>query len=107
MGGSPKSEKREKGEMIKDLKNSYEFVRAVLRDHPETRDNDLLLVLGVWKRQGLKLTDEQRDFLVGYCFTPESISRNRRFVQEKKEYLGSSETGRLFEEEKVRSWAHG
>lgn len=64
-----------------------DVVKRVLEDHPETRDNDRLLILKVWKEQHPSLIDTSfRDFSVMYLdkkfMDTESIRRSRQKTQE-------------------------
>lgn len=77
--------------MIDDLKKANELVEAVLRDIPISRASDKKLIVEVWKRQGLSLSKEQEDAILGPCLTPESITRCRRKMQEDGFYKPSPE----------------
>ena len=93
--------------MHKDLIYGSKMVERVLRDNPEARGDDKVLMLIIWKEQGLKLTDEQIDFFRTHCLSPESIRRNRQLIQEGGRYRPTNPQGRLFEEEKVKDYVHG
>lgn len=71
---------------IESFTDCEKLVQAVLKNVPETRGDDYKLLTVVWSMQGFKLTVEQyRAFR--RCFTPETITRCRRKVQEKGIYL--------------------
>ena len=73
--------------------NLDKLVEDILRGNPETRDNDKLLVIKVWEYQGLKLTQEQKDFLLGkYVYNSESITRSRREIQARGLYRPTPKT---------------
>jgi len=63
------------------FKNAEQLVASVLKDCPETRENDKLLILKVWELQGLKFTNEQKTLFLS-CFSPETIRRERQKIQE-------------------------
>ena len=73
--------------------NLDKLVEDILRDNPETRDKDKLLVIKVWEYQGLKLTKEQKDFLLGKnIYNSESITRSRREIQARGLYKSTLKT---------------
>lgn len=56
-----------------------DLVESVLRDFSVTRDDDLLLLLGVWKAQGVNIN--LNDVELSTMFNAESITRSRRKLQ--------------------------
>lgn len=61
-------------------------VKEVLKNSRSSRNNDLNLILEVWRRQGVKVSYTERELEL--MFNPESITRARRVVQnEEGEYL--------------------
>jgi len=76
---------------IKSIKNTVE---RILRDEPETRDNDRLLMLKVWAVQnphirfhGYTFISFAKDFIKAGYADPESIRRARQKLQEENEAL--------------------
>ena len=84
------------------LKPIDELVIKILKDYPETRSNDKLLVIKVWEYQGLKLNEQQVNFLLNvYTYNSESITRSRREIQSRGLYRSSPDVLKqrnLFEE---------
>lgn len=68
-------------------KKVLDLVEKIVIKYPKTKSNDKLLCLLVWEHQGLKLTLEQRDYFLSYCISPETITRNRRKLEEYKNWL--------------------
>ena len=62
---------------IKDFGNVGSLIKAIMKDHPETRKDDRKLILKVWEHQGLVLTKKQQDQLFK-CSPVETITRARR-----------------------------
>ena len=60
--------------------NPEQIVAKILKDWPETRNDDIALILMVWKWQGLDLTENQIA-LIKKCLHPETITRIRRKIQ--------------------------
>ena len=73
-----------------DFNNSKKIVKSVLRDCIPARGNDKILLLEVWERQGLKLTDGQKS-LFKKLIPPETITRARRQIQERRLYRPAKE----------------
>lgn len=90
--------------MIKDLKECRPIVESILSKYPASRDSDKLLMMLVWKQQGLALPYGEESFWFDICFNPESISRTRRKFQEMGMYKGTKrvEDERELEEEAVK-----
>lgn len=90
--------------MYDSMLNIKNLVENVLRDTPIARASDMKLIVEVWKKQGLKLDEEQEKFLLGQCSNPESIRRLRQKFHEEEFYLPSSaiQQERRDEEEKIR-----
>lgn len=67
-----------------------DLVEKILAEKPETRDNDRLLMLYVWKNQGLHLNDMQ---IAAFkqAASPESIRRTRQKLQEQGKYRASEQ----------------
>ena len=57
-----------------------DLVESVLRDKPETRDSLKLLLLEVWKLQGLELTEKQITAFLR-CADPITLRRRAQEVQ--------------------------
>jgi len=83
-------------------KNIDKLVIKILKEYPETRNNDKLLVIKVWQYQGLRLTDQQINFLLNkYTYNSESITRSRREIQSRGLYKADPDTQKqrtIFEE---------
>lgn len=61
---------------------SLNHVERLLKEKQIFRDSDRWLLLGVWRAEGLELTDDQmRKFM--QCSSAESITRRRRLLKEK------------------------
>ncbi|MCF8430263.1 MAG: hypothetical protein K9G64_09040 [Bacteroidia bacterium] len=75
-------------------------VFKILKDNPETRDDDMLLIISVWELQDLKETDSYLQFkelfLNGKLAIPETIRRSRAKIQEENVSL----RGKLYEKRK-------
>lgn len=57
-------------------------VKDVLNGFPETRDNDMELIIQVWASQGLKWEAYQLNYLRAYCMDPKSIVKEREKINE-------------------------
>jgi len=67
---------------IPDLfRNSEALIKDILKDNPDTRGDDIELIIKVWERQGLVLTDGQK-YLLRKVYSPETIRRTRQKIQE-------------------------
>lgn len=70
--------------------NTKKLIETILRDKPEARDNDKLLILYVWQAKGLRFTPEQVQKFKDMP-SPETIRRGRQLLQEKGKYRASEE----------------
>ena len=73
-------------DIVKEHVVCKDVVHSVLEKFPETRNNDLLLILQVWRRQGVSIgfSDDE----LGVMLNPESITRARRVIKNNDgEYL--------------------
>ncbi len=68
-------------------KKILDLIETIIIKNKDAKRNDKLLLLEVWKNEGLKLTDEQRDYFLRFCTTPETITRHRRELQQNKDWL--------------------
>lgn len=68
-------------------KKTLDLVEKVVVKYPKTKSNDKLLCLAVWESQGWKLTEAQRDYFISHCISAETITRNRRKLEEEKDWL--------------------
>jgi hypothetical protein len=75
--------------MLNKIESIKSIVHQILKNHPETRDNDRLLMLKVWAIQNPRLRDERFNFISfshGFIKAdyadPESIRRARQKIQE-------------------------
>lgn len=67
-------------------------IEQCLKDEPETRSNDRLLIVKVWERQlGRKLHPALVNFILNEAVMPETITRARRKFQEDGQYLATKE----------------
>lgn len=100
-----KKKKQFKLQRVKSYKTIYEqiikiapLVANILKKNLESRDDDNILYIAVWKYQGMKEGDSIRKFkyrlIMGKYASPESIGRARRRLQEKNESL----QGKLYKE---------
>lgn len=64
----------------KKLNTAERFILTVLDQIPQTRDDDRLLMLEVWERQGLHFSEEQKRMFMKVML-PETIRRNRQDLQ--------------------------
>lgn len=91
-----------------------DVVEKLLREQPETRDNDNLLILKVWAEQNPKLREGDssfwgfaKDFIDGKYAPAESIRRSRQKLQELNvELQGKSYKKRQKEQDKVKEDLH-
>lgn len=60
-------------------------VENLLRDYPQTRNSDSILIIGMLQINGALLTKEQKRIILGMSF--EGITRERRKLQEAGQYL--------------------
>src|SRR5579859_3720198 len=87
---------------LKPFKDVEQVVFECLRDFPETRDNTKKLMLKVWERQGLRLTDQQTYFFLK-CYSSESITRAGRMWQNDKcLFKGKNDQQDMFMEREYR-----
>jgi len=63
------------------FKKSEPFIKSILTKYPETRGDDIELIIKTWEAQGLNLTDSQK-VILHKCYSPETITRSRRKIQE-------------------------
>lgn len=91
-------------ENVKLFKNAEPLVKEILAKYPETRGDDIELIIKVWEYQGLKFTDTQK-YLLRKCYSPETIRRNRQKIQEIGLFRPSEniQKQRSFLEEEYRS----
>lgn len=62
------------------IRNAYNRIYSKLKNNSAYRDNDKLLILDVWRDEGLRLNDEQeRAFM--QVTSPETIRRTRQKIQ--------------------------
>ena len=86
--------------MIRKILNIRKTVHDILIEFPDTRNNDRLLMLKVWKIQDPNLKDMTMNtfatfFIDGTFADPESIRRNRQDIQGNNPGLrGTSHIGR-------------
>ncbi len=74
-------------------------VEKILRDYPQTRSSDKLLLLYVWHNMGLILTEKQMEKFMDMPST-ETIRRIRQKIQENGQYLA---TDRIRRERHIKS----
>ena len=72
------------------FKKAQDVVEAVLRDSPETRSDDMKLIMAVWDNQGLHL-DENQKHIFRMVLPSETITRARRKLQEVGKYRPNDE----------------
>lgn len=64
-----------------------DVIEKVLKEHPQTRNSDKLLLIWVWNESGFVLTHEQvEDFLRADLPTAETVRRTRQRFQQLGEY---------------------
>ena len=68
---------------MKHLKEAQ--IKEILKEYPETRDSDKLLILKVWESEGLFLSDDQRETFLKLT-SSETIRRTRQRLQEQGYY---------------------
>lgn len=80
--------------MINKIKSISQTVKHILIKHPDTRDNDKLLMMKVWCEQNRHLRSRTftfysfaLDFISGVYADPESIRRSRQKIQEQQPHL--------------------
>ena len=84
--------------MIKEIKTIEETVYDLLKDYPETRDDDNLLLVKVWRIYGLEISPELEEKILTCGVKPESIRRSRQFIQASGKFEGTKRKERLQEE---------
>lgn len=70
------------------------IVKLVMKTYPNTRNNDHDLIIGVYYALGFEMTPEQREKFRNLP-TPETVTRLRRKIQEKGEYLPAEAVGKF------------
>jgi len=91
---------------IKTKKGKMEFVKSVLQKHPQTRDNDRLLLFEVWKKQdAFFFYNFNKKFVqTKQLLSPDLITRYRRKIQEQNPSLrGATWTARHAKEKGIRT----
>lgn len=69
-------------ETEKNLTKVKDQVYNILEEHPETRNDDRLLLLAYWSKiNGIKIPAETAMLFAQYATSPESITRVRRKIQ--------------------------
>lgn len=95
--------------MFDEIIKIKDVVKELLIQYPETRDNDNLLMLKVWRRQYPGLPNSEFSTFANYLVlnkfkSPESIRRSRQKIQEQNPHLrGKLREQRKKEAEKVRT----
>lgn len=67
------------------------LVEKALQTWPQTRDSDKKLILSVWWLQDNEYEQHFKEFFLDKAYTPESITRCRRKLQEQGLYPASKE----------------
>ena len=68
------------------FKKAEGLVQKVLEEEPQTRSDDVDLVIAVWERQGVHLSEDQKR-LIHKLYSSETITRCRRKIQERGLFL--------------------
>lgn len=97
--------------MIKRIINLKPVVEDLLRNYPETRDDDRILILKVWAFQNGELRNPEvpfvefaSDFLHGRYYDFESIRRTRQLIQSRNPVLrGRTHYNRMAEAAQMRN----
>lgn len=55
-------------------------IKKIIEESPDI--SDMRLVLEIWQKEGLLLTDTQLGF-IEMCYSPDSITRMKRYVRKK------------------------
>lgn len=63
------------------FKASEKFIALILKDNEKAREDDRELILAVWEKQGLRLTEQQK-YMFRKVMSPETIRRSRQKIQE-------------------------
>lgn len=78
-------------------------IETILSRYPETRDNDMLLMIRVWEQAGHRFPTELREaFISGVMASPETIRRTRQKVQETGRYRATEATQQARAEKQQR-----
>lgn len=77
-------------------------VENLLKYMPELRNSDKKLLLAYWQKEGLELTQHQRDIFMGKCTVAESITRQRRKLRRRYPACKAVEEGRAEQSEQFR-----
>lgn len=89
------------------IANAKCLVGEVLARTPVTRDNDLDLIFETWSLQGVAIPIGLREMIKAKCYTPETITRARRMLQNDEKQWQASENvqvGRDRQEKKYHSF---
>lgn len=63
------------------FKKSLDFVKSILTKYPQTRGDDMELIIKSWEDQGVSFTESQKR-IIRKCYSPETLTRCRRKIQE-------------------------
>lgn len=66
-------------ETLKREVDARRLIYEALKEDDRCRNDDLWLILSVWRKQGVKFYIDYKDLNV--IFTPETIRRNRAYIQ--------------------------
>ena len=77
--------------------DTEKLVQTILENNPETRKDDITLILAVWEKCGIKFSQSIKNKLRRACH-PETITRARRKVQERLPHLIDWQTHKEREE---------
>lgn len=84
---------------------TYDLIKQILTDHPETRDSDMKLIWKVWEHDlGHELYEIPYELFTQLRST-ETIRRTRQKVQQHNEQLKPSEKVKEFRQEREDNWA--
>lgn len=79
-------------------------VEKILSLDPETRSDDKKLILAYWRSEGFWLTKEQESIFLNNVTNPETIRRNRAYLQNTKGlYRPPNTSERFWASERVKN----
>ena len=73
-----------------ELETAEQLVEQVLKENTKARGDDSELIFACWQKQGLKLSNKQKQ-LISDCYSSETLTRCRRKLQARGMYLPHEE----------------
>lgn len=70
------------------------LIEKILRDSPEARNSDKVLIMKLWEHQGWQLTESQKGWYYDKLIPAETIRRNRQKLQEAGRFLSDKQVAK-------------